>query len=1444
MNKKFSTLVAGLLLAGSLPVAAQYCPLNGEVPYRTRMVKAAELDATLKDVTKINENYWYQLEVNPASLGITAEPQDKSGLDKYVLTVERDYSTGKLYLTAQKVTDVTLTHSLWQIKTPGREVNGRMYSYVNKETGYELTFDHTNAVQVTSGGDPAEPSTMFTFDKDHNFGWTYEKDGLMDGCNSWWSWYTTEDQATTLDYKRIYSYYHNADSVMYLHAVTDENGHCPEVLYDRVYGPKPKSGNHNRFITEGLGENGLSGNEDGGFAVIAVKDSRANAAHYLMGAANVLEIKPVVAGAKVLNAAEINTMIDADKSYLSFEDHIADYNWWGDAKNGDLKGSSTKFTVCKPGTNEALPLAANPLEGEFVAVESFYKDLARDGEDAYAGYNVLFEAKEPTLVVGNQKQYSYLYVHEHNYEGTETGAYNGLQVVTQPYAYLEACPVAGKDGRFADGKKKVMLKYDNTRKDAPDPLEARYMWKVTYYATNDSVVFEPLNASRMNQDEMHRKVAFENSHLAQKDIKPANYVNTVNAAVAYDGSNETEVEGNSMYNKAAGVPVALYAMNNSLVGDENYLITVGAAANKAAGVNAAEDKWAAEKKSEAGNPAYVTNKENGTYQSEMKLVVRFDNEYTYLQRASIASGVYFINLQTGKYSTAQTENRVNGAYIVADMKGHVVYDVAQDEQNFNHMPATQWVVEQEPCEVIDAEGNVNYNKYPVVSIYNREFGARLVKDGSARWTNTAFKGQLYQTKDGKYYIINHRDYARSILKNNVDHHAQWSLNCADTVAFQKLTDVNTLGYFNESEDVLRENVYQFQNIFDMIGFRFLGVDDLDASIDTLKLLEGPAGTEFELFRAEGWYPVEEKISFINDKGEVEEVSTGTFKFEYTDSIPYGYSSVKAGAPQLYKTMYKLKLKDANLIDNDHKFVAINNQHKYVVALESEIENPVNQLSYAIVTLKENNEVDGHCYALVNAEQYTIVKGASKSDLTGLYPGTVKDEYGYMNPIFYKDVDGEKGYNPKKDVIMVEATGKRQISGKLVIEGTTLDAKLADLCETTSSVFALVNGNRPLYRTLDAEYVNNVKKVVDIRTIDEQGRESLFEDSSSAKAQRWNMNYLGVENKGEGNENGGFYVDFVTKSADSRMPQYLFVVAADSVPAYKWCDDNAKHGINPSCGHTQDYAGYVEGRFLINYNDSIQSALIDKQTNADKYKSDVYTRLGFVEGVHRGDSLYILKNGYTLASIKEASVDASENGKLYIRPDYLAADKEGVVYDIVPLDGKHNNVAFSLRNTGDEENSFMIESNDNQGFSGIGSFTGAWIKILNNVPVLVKYYNDNGNHNTGDSTDSWKNSADWTDMSNYTGEFINQGARFVFSAVEKNASATSTEDMTVNEVSVIASKGAVVVKGAAGKAVVINDILGKTVANVVLASDNETISVPAGIVVVSVEGEDAAKVVVK
>lgn len=74
--------------------------------------------------------------------------------------------------------------------------------------------------------------------------------------------------------------------------------------------------------------------------------------------------------------------------------------------------------------------------------------------------------------------------------------------------------------------------------------------------------------------------------------------------------------------------------------------------------------------------------------------------------------------------------------------------------------------------------------------------------------------------------------------------------------------------------------------------------------------------------------------------------------------------------------------------------------------------------------------------------------------------------------------------------------------------------------------------------------------------------------------------------------------------------------------------------------------------------------------------------------------------------------------------------------------------------------------------------------------------------------------------------------------------TANESVSATEVKVVAYDGAINIKNAAGKNVVISTILGQIVANEVLTSDNATISVPAGIAIVSIDGEEAVKVSVK
>ena len=1301
MNKKFSTLVAGLFLAGTLPVGAMiHHTANGEVPYRTDLVKSAVSSYHCNGVNSIDETKWYQLVVSEEGdkEGEQANHVDGTGANMTVLTMERDYTTGNLTLTVKKIEDAALTHSLWKITTVRDNVNSRdLFAYENMETGYKLTFDEFNALDLNGSSN----ATIVVKNVEAT---------ILNGCTDNWRWYTHKAQTSDFVQKTVFSFFHGKDSVMAM-ALNQNN------------------------------------------EVVLVKESAVKAEDEAKSIGGLLAVRPIIAGAKVLNAAEINSMIDADGSYKKFT-NIANNNT---SENVTLGGTKVNFKFSKT-------LDKNPLTETYKAVASPYSLLNRDkwNEDTnevYSGYDILLQ---------NVKTGKYLMVSPDRFEKpTAPGVYGGLLLKdadyqklnskTNPTALVNADPTILPD---------VMSNLD--------AHQARYHFKFTYYPTNDSLVIEPLNASVKESEE----IDYLQSDLVRKDgdaVKMVDYFNTVNAGIAYNNGSW----GNVLFNKAAGVPVALGAINNGTsTSDASEILAVSVPSNIAAAQDRyktlCKEEFACSSSSIDGNPAYVTNYcvnhvgDQGTveYLANMGVKISFDNFRTPLVRTTVKSGLYFIQLSTTvQDDPTYTEKRHNGSYIVADMAGRLVYDVKDANQDFTHMPATQWVVEELNCDVYD--NDVNTNEAALVKITNREYGIE------------GFVGQLYSAgKDAngqdKYYFINHK-YAAGMWNEGTDIPKRGEpFACHDTLTFTAVDPKTTFGYEVISDDVLKENVYALQQLVNGEAAWYLGISADSKNLGLLK--EDPTMFELHLIG------------------------------EATD---YGYTPAQkttqpglAGIDTLKRAVYAVKVKDTNKIDNDHTYVALDHMHRYVVADEKDIQAGKDGLTWALFYLKNNNHVgEDHYYSLVNAVEVET--------------GSLKN---------------------------VNTT-----AGKLVVEASTFLTKVDNLCSTSSDVFKLAGDPRPLYANLEGDdvigaaysnLVNNKEKGLKLG-VDRTGG-YLYEDETPG------LNYLSHENLNTGADKSySFYVDKVAKS-NARMPQYLFVTAADSVPAYTYCITE-KHGINPGCDHAVSYPGYVSGRFLVNLNDSVRTS-IDKVSATDKFMSDGYVRLAFVEAVHRGDSLYVLKAPYTLASISVKDVD----GTSYVLPPYLSKDSLGVVYDIVDLNGEHNNAAFSLRYVGDTENDgFLLESfdygmkNEEDGtiehLSGIGSFEGAWVKLQNGVPVLAQISDDTdkGDHNTGDNLAG----SEYYDKMSWS-EVLNQAAIFGLTEGVNGGDATANEDVEVSSVTVIAGNGQITVAGAAGKKVVITNILGQTVANTVVTSDNATIAAPAGVVVVAIEGEAAVKAIVK
>lgn len=213
------------------------------------------------------------------------------------------------------------------------------------------------------------------------------------------------------------------------------------------------------------------------------------------------------------------------------------------------------------------------------------------------------------------------------------------------------------------------------------------------------------------------------------------------------------------------------------------------------------------------------------------------------------------------------------------------------------------------------------------------------------------------------------------------------------------------------------------------------------------------------------------------------------------------------------------------------------------------------------------------------------------------------------------------------------------------------------------------------------------------------------------------------------------------------------------------------------------------QYLIMLDESIRQ---EGEYVSARFLINLQTRLAFVDGKLYNDSLLVYQLGG-----KEEQIDiktTAENGE-----------------------GSYCPALFSFRLTDThEEQNFLIES----WAKSIGNAEGEWVKMNNGVPVAVK-------------TTLQEAKAGKADIFNL-GE-----------ARRKNTKGNpALDEEPGNPASVVADQGAVNIKGANGKKVTIMNSLGQVIATEILSSDYATLSAPAGIVMVSIEGQPTVKAFVK
>ena len=584
-----------------------------------------------------------------------------------------------------------------------------------------------------------------------------------------------------------------------------------------------------------------------------------------------------------------------------------------------------------------------------------------------------------------------------------------------------------------------------------------------------------------------------------------------------------------------------------------------------------------------------------------------------------------------------------------------------------------------------------------------------------------------------------------------------------------------------------KNITPVKNISDpYMGYRYLDKDSLTVTAYGFNYLHPFSQSTWVETRSNGVLTVSETESPERFTLKVSENSTATaYGFEVTDKVKKRIE----GLAQLKRIAYS--------IESGNSYMTEGSNDKYVLKARKADE------TLAVVDsffLKENNHYEAEHY-------YALVRSAwNKEDKT-------------------------------REIGATNATNKVGVAD----DGMTADLKVQLLNETRTSAFAVKVMDAPLYRRFNnVELEGNVGDAPDtLRFYEKYRGEYLQMEANENFIVDKDVKYLGIDDASKSEVGLSFIVDtaWVNRGLGYIKPQYLISIDRDDIAGTKGqaCTEEGPHFDHEGnvtdaehCVHATPATPAMNfGWYLVNFQDSTNtSTTVDK----DAYKWAGYTRAGFVKAIHYGDKLYVLRDqfkGIQKADINEALLEKIEAANKTI----VAKGKAPYVVDLTG--DNHKYVTWSMRyiNPGTEDQSFLMESMKNKGQKydndkieqDIAPENAAWLKMQNGCLVLSKPWESSfSNAKTGGD-----------DALIFDVEFV-----------ENDEIATENESINATEVSVIATDGGVYIKNAAGKNVVVTTILGQIVANEVLTSDNATIAVPAGIAIVSVDGEEAVKVSVK
>ena len=808
-----------------------------------------------------------------------------------------------------------------------------------------------------------------------------------------------------------------------------------------------------------------------------------------------------------------------------------------------------------------------------------------------------------------------------------------------------------------------------------------------------------------------------------------------------------------------------------------------------------------------------------------KTVVKLGTNFSGLTLTTIPDGVYLVQY---KASAGNPKIKQNGLYALANLAGNLGWANLARNQEFKHMPAAQWVV--------DKKGT---SSTAMVTIDNREFS-----DVSNTSVLPSQMTQLYAVEgsDDVFYFNG---------------------SVADTLSFIKVDEAlvkdTKLGYKYVTAEEASVQTYLFNYLHGLALNKYLYTPAGKDSIVRVDENGEKANFRLTLIAKDDKYGY--KDGLVRN---AYYVSDGKGRYISFDGVANKYMMKSVPTPFF--------LKENNCIDGTHYYTLVEaNLRSEVLVKEGN-----NDIALSWYPASENGKkvADAKTFAALNTKEVT--RSYEQPDGSTVTVKYYADANGNIASAPYYDKDGNRlivdgneigdvyAYKAKDGVVSLQkafnsisrSNSWDYASVKVSVDDNTLDLTEGTLndkfySEIRTSAFAVSKDDSPLYRRFNNAALGESETADSLFFVEKIRKEYLMDEWNKNLTDK-NVDYAGIWNKEKADGKLGFIVDtaWVNRGNGDIKPQYLISVARNDqagtpgIPCtYEHNHfDNAGNPVDAAhCSHaTQGHSGFDYGKYLVSFGDS---ALIKGHELKVPYM-DIdggYTRVGFVKAIHAGDSLFVLTQGFE--NMDPATLDTAT-----IINAYKKSKSENF---IVNLQGdNHKNVTWSFRYVNPDkagavteegaDNEFLFESNiyNEAGVASTGKATkgfdktvagsiapsyAAWLKMQNGCLVLTR----------GDSE--------------FSAAKTGSDGALIFNAYQKTDAedmVTSIEGANAEGVSIITGNGTVTVQGAAGKSVVITNILGKVVAETVLTSDNATIAVPAGIVAVAVDGEEAVKAIVK